>query len=368
MSSTVLKDGWGQVVTVDARRLEVLKRVLATAPEAMREDRREGLRRERDALEALTAKDALVAPRVLEGGDGWLRTAYIPSVDPAQSEPYRRAAIALLSRIRAAGWRHGDFTPPNILWTGDDGGRGWSYAVDWQEAHRIGEPPVPGKHTLSDSAVLMRALSHWPRQGDDEPDPARIARRWLAILQVLGADRDHQLPLKGRPFVDLGCYRGEMVALAAAEGMDAYGMDVDAECIDWARHFWTPVRMGGHNVSFVHGDFSELALDWLNPMAASPVTVCLSVFPYLLQEANWDPKGPLCRQDAILWLHRVIHRSAVLFFETQLAGDGPGPDFLRSKRDVRAMLEDAGGHVQEIITIPVHGRPCERTMWAVTRD
>ena len=58
----------------------------------------------------------------------------------------------------------------------------------------------------------------------------------------------------------------------------------------------------------------------------------------------------------------LIERTAILFFETQYAGDGPGPDWISDDDDCRGMLEDLGAKKAEpLVTIPVTGRPAART-------
>ena len=57
-------------------------------------------------------------------------------------------------------------------------------------------------------------------------------------------------------------------------------------------------------------------------------------------------------------------RSPVLFFETHLRGDGPGPDFLESNTDVAAMLNRLG-KIEALTTTPVAGRDAYRTVWSV---
>jgi hypothetical protein len=54
----------------------------------------------------------------------------------------------------------------------------------------------------------------------------------------------------------------------------------------------------------------------------------------------------------------------VFFFETQLHGDGPGPDFLRDHGDVAMLLADVTRREPVLLmTDAVHDRAAERSLW-----
>ena len=58
----------------------------------------------------------------------------------------------------------------------------------------------------------------------------------------------------------------------------------------------------------------------------------------------------------------------MLFFENQLAGDGPGPEFLQTDIDIKRMLESMADRVEPLITLPVYDRNAERTTWLVKKE
>ena len=62
-------------------------------------------------------------------------------------------------------------------------------------------------------------------------------------------------------------------------------------------------------------------------------------------------------------LKRIIDQVDVLFFETQLYKDGPGPEFLKTNDDVQAMLSPMASNVQLLETI---SGTQTRTMWKVS--
>ena len=86
----------------------------------------------------------------------------------------------------------------------------------------------------------------------------------------------------------------------------------------------------------------------------------LSVWPYL---TDWYGK-----REAIELLEAIKAKCEILFFETQLHGDGPGPEELVTDNDVVEMLANIPGvvKVEEIVTIPVAGRDAARTVFMVS--
>ncbi len=295
------------------------------------------------------------SPRVLAAVEGMIDQDDLGDTEaPTDPELWRRNCVKMLAEIRARGLRHGDLVGSNIITRGNH-----PYAIDWQEGHLLTEP-APQKQPWSDSALLMRHIAgtYGP---DGQLDTPRVARRWGAVLGALGADRDFTLPLKGKTFLDLGCFQGDFVALAAAEGMDALGIDQGGfrsgeNSIEIGRSTWNEFPFGhvglsnGNIVDYVE---SGLARSW-------DVVVMFSTWPYIVKDFT--------HQTAMSLLHRIIASNEVLFFETQLAGDGPGPEFLRNDSDVKSMLHGLGAtQVGERGTFPVTGRPASRTVWEVRK-
>jgi hypothetical protein len=315
-----------------------------------------GLRNEAKMLRAMAGTG--VAPDLIHEGPD-----YIVQVDLGESEPitdgeaFRRSMMLALAHTRARGLRHGDFTGSNIITRGN---RVW--LIDWQESHRIGEP-APQKQPVSDSSLVMRTIEG-SSATDGNADTPRIARRWKAVIDYLGAHVDFEMPLRGKTFIDLGCFMGDFVALAALEGMRAVGIDrggfrTGEDSIDLGNEVWASFPWGKGLLpipSLLHGDIVNVVNgyeEWPNDYA-----MMFSTWPYIVEEYGWPV--------AVHVLDRICDRSEVFFFETQLAGDGPGPELLKTKADVAQMFIDMGHTPVELVTIPVTGRPAERTVWAVT--
>lgn len=288
-------------------------------------------------------------PELIEEGPGYIVQTDLGDGEPVQLEQsFRRECVRMLYDLRRRNIRHGDLTDRNIIVRDN---RPW--LVDWQESHFIGET-APQKQPWSDSELLFRSLSTW-HDAAGQVDPSRITRRWRAVLIALGANRDLTLPLKGQTFLDLGCFQGDMVAMAAAEGMDAEGVDFGGfrsgeDSIDIARELWA-----GMDCRFVKADIMSLPLV---DFEARDVAVMFSTWPYIVMNHG--------RERAEQLLENVVKRCCVFFFEVQLYGDGPGPEFLRSNDDVLRMLE-RWGKAEAILTLPVGGREANRTVWIVTK-
>lgn len=259
------------------------------------------------------------------------------------AEAFRRAGIVWLAQLRSHGIRHGDLTPVNMVIRNNA-----FTAIDWQESHSFDEA-APQKQPWSDSYLLCRSIR------DLTGDTPRVARRWMAVLSALGAAEHHDgnpLPLQGLRFVDYGCFQGDFPALAAAEGMEAWGIDRGG-----FRSGEDSIRIGAglwgdmpHPPVLIKRDLIDSIV---TPIA--DVTVCFSTWPYVVNEYG------LARSEK--WLAWVISHSCVLFFETQYTGDGPG---MMPAENVPMLMERCGAESCEpIVTIPVVGRDASRTVWMV---
>lgn len=295
-----------------------------------------------------------IAPRLYECGDDWILQEDLGvSEKPQDMEANRRHLVRMVATMRQYGVRHGDLTGPNVIVHQDV-----PRAIDWQEGHLLGEVP-PQKSPSTDSDFMGRYLAGTPGP-DGNCDTPRVGRRWLAVLGSLGGtllkkNPVTNLPLMGKTFMDLGCFQGDFVAMAATEGMGAWGLDPGGfrsgeDAIAIGQELWKDFPFG--EVSLVHGDA-------LRPdrRFQYDVVMMFSTWPYLVQQVG--------RGEAEALLGRILQDCGVLFFETQLWGDGPGPDFLKTDADVEAMLERFGT-VDHLIRIPVTGRPAARSVWRVT--
>ncbi len=290
------------------------------------------------------------APELIDVGDDWNTQEDLGHTEaPQDMEAWRQNLVRMLAAIRGRGLRHGDLKGNNII-TRDD--RPW--AVDWQESHRIGDV-APQKSPYSDSLLLMQHIigTVGPNGQYDTP---RVARRWGAVIGSLAATTDLSLPLKGKTFLDLGCFQGDFCALAASEGMYAVGVDqggfrTGEDSIEIARQLWDGFPFG--ELAFAHRNIMDASY-------SADMVMMFSTWSYVVQDFG--------RNRAEELLYEIIEDAGTFFFENQLAGDGPGPAFLREDKDIRAMMFRLGATTVKVIgTVPVTGRPASRTVWMVQR-
>lgn len=247
---------------------------------------------------------------------------------------FRRKAILLLNTLRYFGVKHGDLTAPNIIVKNDS-----PMAIDWGEAVELGGS-LPSKRPEPDATHLWAVVAA-------NKDTTRMAGRWLAIREAYGVNR-----LEGSTMLDLGCHEGAFVAAAAVEGVESIGVDHDKEAISRAFNLWS----GLVSVGFIHYNIMDF-IPSINQHFH--FGLLLSVFPYLANVYGG--------KEALDLLAAIKAKCRVLFFETQLYGDGPGPDFFGIKSDVAQMLSYLPGvsTIEEIVTIPVAGRDAARTVFMV---
>ncbi len=315
----------------------------------------QAIQNETRMLEAM--EGSTFTPMVLSSGDDFVVQADAgDSRTPDDMEAYRRNCVKMLATIRARNIRHGDLTGSNIINQGD-----WPIAIDWQEGHFLDEP-APQKQPFSDSFLLMRHLEG-TLGPDGQADTPRVARRWRAILGDLAAQFNFTLPLRDKTFLDLGCFQGDFVALAAAEGMTAVGIDAGGfrsgeNSIEIGYKLWRDFPFG--KLSLANMDIMNIKDYRIKPPELNDVTMMFSTWPYIVNHYGM-PKAWRALSD-------ITKATHVLYFETQLHGDGPGIEAIKTPRDVEDMFSGMGTTAKPIITIPVTGRPAERTVFRVTRN
>lgn len=344
MTDTILAAHHGQVTTRTPN--GVHKQAVRGDGDDRYEARVAGIHREAMMLEHLEGTG--VAPRLIDVGDDWSLQEDLGDTDMPDGETFRRACTRLLYGIRQAGVHHGDLTFGNMVLRD---GRAW--AVDWQDASWVGEEPHLQRNYRPDATFVWRTLAGHMGGGETVADVPRVVRRWQVV-------RDH-LPEGAHTLVDLGCFQGDFPAMAAAEGMSAAGVDQGGfrsgeNSIEIAQRLWS---------SMVEPYFFQAnILDW--PLMRPDVVLLFSTWPYLLQDCRHGGAGPLTRAQGWQFILDTAKRCRVLFFETQLYGDGPGPEWLKTDDDVRDALEGIGLTAEAIGTFPVTGRPASRTVWKVT--
>lgn len=335
--------------TNDGPGLDVIRETRGIVKRAYTEGDLTGIRNEARMLKELRGTG--FAPELLEEGDD-----YIVQEDLGESQPVhdgevlRQNATRLLWTLRQHRIRHGDLTGGNIIIKGDR-----PIAIDFQQSHFFDEP-AQDKRKLSDSYFLWRVIQSLPSELHPTPDSPRVIRRWMAVLGSLGG-LTLGSPLEGKTLLDLGCFQGDFCAMAAAEGMeDAVGVDRGGfrqgeDSIARGRSLWNKMGATGKLRLFVRD-----ILDW--PGFNYDAVLLFSTWAYIHNEYG--------KEKAFDLLDRIVAQCGTFFFETQLAGDGPGPDFLVTDDDVGNMLGQFGTP-QPLVTIPVTGRPAERTVWKVSR-
>ncbi len=326
----------------DGPGLIVLRQDGAIVKRAYTPGDRDGIRTEAMMLRALEGTGFV--PRLLEESEDFIIQEDLGESEPVQDgEVFRQEAARLLWTLRKHSIRHGDLTGVNLIIKADR-----PVAIDFQQSNFFGEP-IPDKRKLSDSYFLWRFVAGTSAVQHPTADTPRVVRRWLAVLGGLGGLAQNN-PLDGKSLLDLGCFQGDFCALAAADGMAAVGVDqggfrTGEDSIAAARDLWAGWPCEFHKAEI---------MEW--PAFQYDAVLFFSTWAYIVQDYG--------RQAGFELLDRIVSKAGVLFFETQLAGDGPGPDFLVTDDDVANMLGQFGTP-QALATIPVTGRPANRTVWRV---
>lgn len=254
-------------------------------------------------------------PAVLGAGSDWLELEAITTEPVTDPGAFLVHCCAALRALREHGIIHGDLTRHNIRVRDNR-----PYLIDFAQSRST-------KERRKDKRPEGDAYWMWQSYIELSGDGSRYARRWLAI-------RDSLMLADCRSILDLGCYRGDMALMAQAEGFAVTGLERD------------------ENVAFIapglaHGDMLER--QW-----SADGIFLLSVFPYLVQQREWDYLAT--------WIGAL--RCRRLYFESQLAGDGPGPAEFTDEGAVMAYLAQFGT-VRPLVTIELTDRPARRTVFEV---
>lgn len=308
-----------------------------------------GIRNEADKLRALAGTG--VAPELLEEGEDHILEEDLGESEPiVDGEAFRRNATRVLWTLRQHRIAHGDAgIHKNMAFKNDR-----IVLLDFEDSWYYDEP-VPDPKKVRDSSMLWRVVASTPAQKHPQPDTPRIVRRWQVIEKALGGAGNTNTELEGKTLLDLGCFQGDHCAMAAADGMVARGVDTgrqrpESNSIDVANDLWRPM-VEAAKVEFLKANI----MDWRD--FKYDVVLLLSTFAYIVKYSGEEAASRLVK--------RILSQGDVLFFETQLAGDGPGPAFLKSHADVERYL-GRFGKARKLATYSVWNRPARRSLWKVT--
>ena len=234
---------------------------------------------------------------------------------------FRRACALLLRALHEKRIRHGDLTQKNIIVKGNI-----PIVIDWNQS-KYDWMSGPDKRPEGDAFHLWRAAVEL------SPDTSRHLRRWVAIRNHLG-----------NTLLDLGCAEGDFCLFALSESREKIvAVDHNLEVLNTAQEICSDIEC-------YHGDIVE----WVD--FSFDTVLLLSTWPYIVQKYGRDSAEDL--------LDRICKEAGQLIFETQLAGDGPGPDFFQTDEDVFNLLGRFGS-VDLLCRLFVHGRDATRSVWKV---
>lgn len=146
---------------------------------------------------------------------------------------------------------------------------------------------------------------------------------------------------EGMNVIDLGCGYGDLLRFIRDKGEASYVLGVDQEIAPEG----LPVVLEGLESYTAR----EPTIRW-------NVALCSSVLPYL-------PDATASR--VLSWMYK---NADIALVECQYDGDGPGPAFLRSDKDMKTHLREFGWtSVEAIGKTLVEGRDKHRTIWMCTK-
>lgn len=324
----VLKDREGMLVYRDGN---------TAVKHARDKENIEGLRNSYRFLSKLSPE---YVPSVVEYTGNKLAMEYIKPVEVTDTEKARRNSIKMLNHFRRKGIIHGDLTAVNIIFTHNN----MPVAIDWDQSNFWSEPK-PQKRPKPDAEHM------WPAIVKHAGDPSRVIRRWIEVRKHI----EYYLPWG--TFLDLGTHQGDFVGMACAEGMTGYGVDngqIRSDCLDTANALWKGEFE--EDVRFILSDIDQ----YLQPLHTNEMHIGMYFSTWVYHVHDFG------LQIAADTLRKAIEVCEILFFETQLFGDGPGIPQHKTIDDVYTMLSDLTSKpIEKVVTIPVGGRPAERTVWKV---
>ncbi len=272
-----------------------------------------------------------------EGVEGWSVEDWID---------FRRALIRCLIFLRQKHIRNGDLNGNSNTWIRNKK----PYLIDWWDSHFTWEkPPQAGGSGKTDAYWVFTSLIRWSLDLNLS-DANRCSRRWGAIHGSFIGTFNCSLPMEGKTLLDVGCFQGDFSAWAAAENMIVTGIDTgdfssEENTIITAKRLWKDIP----NLKFEKAD----VMNW--PNFKYDVILFMDTYSHLVKYLGKEAPTKL--------LNRMVNEAGCVFFETQMAGDRTGVEWLKSPEDVFALVP--GAEFKHIATLPEHG--IDRTLWKITR-
>ncbi len=296
--------------------------------------------REVEFLQALA--DTPYVPKLFDHTEGRLpRLNTVTMQDVGDSHEitdeykFRTHLIRMLHSFRSHGVVHGDLTSPNIRIVDNV-----PKIIDWAESRKSGEDR-PDKRTGGDTWWAWHFASQWA-------DGSRVARRWFAIYNAVIAQFGPHARIE---LLDIGCFHGDIAAAACAAGWAVQAVDINEQAIRVCEARWSglPMDFFYQLDSVIRQPEEHWYID---------VLTVLSVYPYIVEQYG--------NELATTWIANIIESVGLLFFECQLAGDGPGPSWAVNNDAVQSFLEDCGGReVEAVVEIELPDRHTSRTVFKV---
>lgn len=172
----------------------------------------------------------------------------------------------------------------------------------------------------------------------------RAPEQWRIISEHVDFD--------GKTVLDLGCGHGDLLWRAWEAGAHSCrGVDFSQDTIETLVKIKNGLYKTEKTMPYILLAEKSIS-EWMRiiGMATWDIIVCFSVLPYLA-----DPTATLH------WIHE---HSTQALIECQLAGDGPGPDWLKCPQDMRRWLDSIGWKsVERIGETVVKERDTKRGIW-----
>lgn len=167
----------------------------------------------------------------------------------------------------------------------------------------------------------------------------RAPEQWRIISEHVDFD--------GKTVLDLGCGYGDLLRFADCKGnaLEVWGYESNTEILASLWQATHPFR--NKKPIYMRQNIDDMVIA---ENAVADIIFCFSVLPYLFNPAAT--------------LHWMRKHSTQALIECQLAGDGPGFDWLKTSQDMRRWLDSIGWEsVERIGWTVVKDRGTSRGIW-----